>query len=239
MNNLFALLIAVSTSFSAELAQIRVEEAGEWRTFETGQPIISAEATPGGEPRLWNAIPSALTTLEFFYVTRDTAKDGADDYGRVDFSVTSDGPLWMLTTKSFGDYGSGSDWRADLSTMAQLEASGWRLISTNILTRGASEENWFLFARDSKAGERFGIRTEKYMPPILLRGAPWQPTGRVVENRFHLSWPSATAGLYAVDYSENLHTWIPVAQLTAVSDRTIYIPPILSGKVGFYRVTRK
>lgn len=168
---------------AAQFATVEIHEPGEWRPFSKGEAVASPLVGPGGPVRVWGDIPERLTALEHYYLLPDTAKLDAVAYGQLDFEVTEGGIVRMLTTTSFGDYGSGSDWRTELTSREQLELDGW--VETEAFG------SWLLFERQCEAGEKFSIRTEKYHSPVLLRPLP-APVNDHFDNRLPLAGLNAS-----------------------------------------------
>jgi hypothetical protein len=175
-----SVLLMASGAFAdtITLATVNVQEPGAYESFAVGQKVGSVYSPVG----YWHTIPTVLAggTLQSFSLGFDPAKANAEEYGKLDFTMTSTGPVWMLTTTRFGGGGDSSgDWLPEVSTQAQLEADGWHVILQGVETEtgyGAFGTNpldnfgWLLFERQSVAGESFSIRTEKYIAPVILQG---------------------------------------------------------------------
>lgn len=176
-------LAAVSSTFASTitLATVQINDSSAQHAFTTGA-LVADPATGTGPSTYWHTIPSVLNegSLQFDFLTVDSNKASAVQYGKLDFTVESTGPVWMLTTTRFGEGGNGSgDWLPEVSTQSQLEANGWNLVLEGVQTETGyntygqnSLDNfgWLLFQRSSIAGENFFIRTEKYEAPVILQG---------------------------------------------------------------------
>lgn len=176
--------LVVAPAFGATpivLATVTVAEPGELRSFGEGAQVASA-LTGTGPTTYWKSIPAVLSeaTLQHFYLEVDGTKADAVAYGLLDFTVSSDGPVWMLTTSRFGGGGNSSgDWLPEVSLRAELELAGWQFLLGGMVTEtgygavgtnSGNDLDWLLFERQSLAGEIFSIRTEKYQAPVILQG---------------------------------------------------------------------
>lgn len=168
------------------------------------------------------------------------AKSSTVEYGKLDFVLVTDGLVWMLTTTRFRNSG-GSDgnWLAELRTQSQLETDGWRIIARDVQSEYGSAppgenkslQEWLLFERTCKAGERFSIRTEKYQSPVILRpksGITEDAPGlrlRMVKSgtgRMQLE-AKGDPGLYLLQSASDLRSWVDVneARLTSANFETV------------------
>ncbi len=175
-------ILQSSASFAApipQLADVRMDAPGEWRTFAIGQ-LVAAVATGNGSASYWRTIPPALGEgeLEHFYLSEDTSKTNSIQYGKLNFTVLSDGPVWMLiTTRFFNSGNSSGNWQPEVKTQADLESQGWHVIESDLQSEygygvpGSNTNliNWMLLQRDCTTAEQFSIRTEKYQSPVILR----------------------------------------------------------------------
>ena len=202
----------------SKLSTVQVNEPGEWRPFDLGELVASANTGNGGST-YWRTVPEAVRSMDFehYYLTADSSKTSTVDYGKLDFTVMSDGPVWMLTTARFFDSGNSSgDWQPEVQTQAQLAADGWRIIARDVQSEYGYEppgENqsllgWILFERTAKAGQQFSIRTEKYQSPVILRtlrpklrAFKYKSGGLVIE-------ANGSAGRYRLQSSSDLKTWV-------------------------------
>jgi hypothetical protein len=192
MFGVFGLLVTLNASAAPMLlADVNVLEPGEYRAFDVGQAVGYG---PTGPTAYWNSFPSVLASnsMQFYYLAYDSAKALGSDYGRIDFQVSTGGPVWMFTGQNYGGGGNSSgNWIPELSSPAQLQAAGWHLvnITPNVVAEwgyGAPGTNTNFYAvdlweRQSLAGETFSIRTEKYGAPVIMNGtAPIPEPGTVV-----------------------------------------------------------
>ena len=202
----------------AKLSSVQVNETGEWRSFDIGELVASANTGNGGST-YWRTVPEAVRNmkLEHFFLTVDSSKTSTIEYGKLDFTAMSDGPVWMLTTARFFDSGNSSgDWQPEVQTRDQLEADGWRIIASDVQSEYGYEppgENqslleWILFERTAKAGQQFSIRTEKYQSPVILRSIrpklrafKFKSGGIIIE-------ANGSAGRYRLQSSSDLKTWV-------------------------------
>ena len=164
-----------------QLATVQVNCPNLQKEFVVGT-MINAPDTGTGPWTFWHTIPAVLSegTLQFDYLTDDPNKYEAHEYGKLDFTVQTDGPVWMLTTTRFGSGGNSyGDWLPEVSYQSDLEADGWNLILEGIETEtgynsfgenNVDDFGWLLFQRDSSTGETFSIRSEKYYAPVILQG---------------------------------------------------------------------
>ena len=97
-------------------------------------------------------------------------------YGIITFEVLTDGPVLLAVTDRWGGGGNASgdvDWIPQLTTYDEFIQQGWTEYASPMLIYNHQldivGENYFtVFRRDSVAGERFTLRTEKYWPPLPL-----------------------------------------------------------------------
>ena len=177
---LVVLMVSNLAAAATTLATVQVNEPSEYRDWTQLSQIADAEGGTG-PTAYWRTIPSFIdsASLDFSYLRTDPAKTDAIQYGKLDFTVQSSGPVWMLTTTRFGGGGNSSgNWLSEVSYQADLETAGWSVIADGIVNEygyGAAGTNtnfidWILFERQSTAGEVFSIRTEKYQSPLILQG---------------------------------------------------------------------
>lgn len=223
------LICSVQTSASdMPFATVKVNEPGEWRSFSVGQ-VIASSATGNGGSTYWRSIPESLTTpaLEFYYLGEDQSKTDTIKYGKLDFELATGGRVWMLTTIRFKNSG-GTDgnWLDELSTQADLETEGWRIVGRSIQTEwgyekfGANQSfmDWLVFERIGTAGEQFSIRTEKYQSPMMLR-LKASPETSGLRLRISKADPGQVKleaigdpGSYALQASSDLRSWVSVSE---------------------------
>lgn len=235
---------------AGQLAAVDVHEPGQWRALETGSLVAAEETGNDGETK-WLAIPNALSapSLDFFYLILDTQKTSSVNYGLLDFTVKTDGPVWMLTTTRFADSGgSGGNWLDEWSSEDTLRANGWRVGAIGTIQtvfRGTTIVDWLLWERNCKAGESFSIRTEKYQSPIVLRGttvASELPASglalRILKSGRTATVEARGVGQYDVEISSDLKTWTTTAvvNLTSNSSFQSISSALYSGKALFYRL---
>ncbi len=179
----FVAVVVTSPTFAEtiQLASVQVNDPSTQQGFATGA-LVYSPATGTGPSTYWHAIPAVLNeaSLQYDYLTPDPSKTDPVQYGKLDFTVETSGPVWMLTTTRFGGGGnSGGDWLPEVSTESQLEANGWQVILEGVQTEtgyspfgqnAPDNFGWLLFQRSSSAGETFSIRTEKYNAPVILQG---------------------------------------------------------------------
>ena len=163
-----------ATAQTLSLATVDVTVPGEYRPFVVGE---QACLPLNGVGQNWTNIPPDLGNLNFYYVGNDPSKTTSDQYGLITFTVMTSGPVWMLTTWRYGDGGAGTPgtgWMAELTTPEQLQLQGWTKLRSDIgIDGGLSEDD--LWQRYSTAGESFSMRTEKYIPPVILQNAVPEP----------------------------------------------------------------
>ncbi len=176
-----ALLQANVFAATQQLATVNVVDAGELRPFKVGE-YVASQATGTGPATIWQSIPSILNegNLSHYHLNPDPNATGPLPYARIDFTVATSGPVWMLTTTRFGAGGNSSGgWLPEVIYQPQLEAAGWKVILEGIKSETGyspagqnviDDFGWLLFERMSTAGETFSIRTEKYLGPVILQG---------------------------------------------------------------------
>ena len=162
------------------LATVQINDPHTLNSFSVGGQVSIPTMGPTS---YWDSYPAPLTSgpLLFDFLTDDPTKTSGIQYGKLDFTVETNGPVWMLTTTRFGEGGNDSGgWVPELSSESQLQASGWSIIAQGIQTESGysafgSSDNYLdnftytLFQRQSVAGETFSIRTEKYYAPVILQ----------------------------------------------------------------------
>ena len=192
-------LLSTAFSFDATasvitLATVQMNQPVELHTLQVGASIYNP-ATGTGPSSYWHTLPAPLNsgTLKFEYLNVDPSKTtGAVDYGQINFTVLTTGPVWMMTPDAFPGGGNASgNWIPQLSNESQLQAAGWMPIDQGIVSEGGygpagtnqNFGNWLIFERQSTAGEQFAIRTQKYQSPVILQGtsvAVPEPTNAIV-----------------------------------------------------------
>jgi len=202
----------------AKLSSVLVNEIGEWRPFAVGELVASPNTGNGGST-YWRTVPEAVRSmgLEHYFLTADSSKTSTVEYGKLDFTVMSDGPVWVLTTASFFDSGnSDGNWQTEVRTQLELEADGSRVVARDVQSEYGYEPSgknqslleWILFERTCKAGQQFSIRTEKYQSPVILRTRPpklrafkYKSGGLIIE-------AYGSVGRYKLQSSSDLKTWV-------------------------------
>jgi hypothetical protein len=171
------LAIAHTASAAASLATVTINEPSSYQPFAVGQ-LIADPATGNGSPSYWQVIPSDVlsgSSLQFSFLNPDNTKTSTVQYGLLNFTVTSTGRVWMLTTTRFGQGGSDSgNWIPELTTEAQLQSAGWSIIDTGFFSspiKSTDVLEYDLFQLQATTGQTFSIRTEKYQSPIILQGS--------------------------------------------------------------------
>ena len=165
---LVSIIVCDSVRAQLHLADVLVNSPmGEFRPFENGEQVFA----PYGVGH-WEGIPSVLekSDLSFWHIT--TTGGWPDvSWGITQFQVQTEGPVWMITTTRFGGGGnSDGDWLPEVTSRAELEQDGWKEIASGLGDTGP-DHSYLIFERYSLAGESFTLRTEKYVPPILLVGS--------------------------------------------------------------------
>jgi hypothetical protein len=172
-----SLAIVRGASAAASLATVAINDPSSYQPFAVGQ-LVKDPSFGNGNSSYWLTIPSdflAGSNLQFSFLEPDSTKTSSVQYGLLDFTVTSTGPVWMLTTTRFGGGGNSSgDWIPELTSEAQLEADGWSIIETGFVSGPNNNStdilDYDLFQLQGTAGQTFSIRTEKYQSPIILQG---------------------------------------------------------------------
>ena len=170
------LAIARSTSAASSLATVTINDPSSYQPFAVGQ-LEKDPSFGNGNSSYWQTIPSALlagSNLQFSFLEPDSSKTSSVQYGLLNFTVTSTGRVWMLTTTRFGGGGNSSGgWVPELTTEAQLQAAGWSIIESGFVSGPNNSTNildYDLFQLQGTAGQTFSIRTEKYQSPVILQG---------------------------------------------------------------------
>lgn len=166
--------MAIPTS----LVSVNVNDPGNWRSFVVGEAV---DYNPNsGNIQRWADIPAELSDLDFYFVGQDPAKSQGPEYGMLHFTALTTGTLWMLTTSRYGGGGNPSGgWVPEVTSPAMLVSEGWSLLRSDIQTESGTlppgsnplnDYHWDLWQVNATAGESFSMRTEKYVPPVILRG---------------------------------------------------------------------
>jgi hypothetical protein len=117
--------------------------------------------THSSEGGKWLEVPAELAKLKFF-------KNQSGMQGALEFTVAADGPVAVAVNSKFGG-GGGGDWKKNAVTLAQMHQQGWADTGLKLKSsRSNYEIEWIVLVRDCKAGEKFKLQTEKYMPPFVL-----------------------------------------------------------------------
>ena len=171
-----SLAIVRGASAAASLATVTINDPSSYQPFAVGQ-LLKDPAFGNGNSTYWQTIPAnvlAGSNLQFSFLEPDSTKTSSVQYGLLNFTVTSTGRVWMLTTTDFGGGGNSSGgWIPELTSEAQLISDGWQLIDSGFVSapKGNTElEDYYLFQLQGTAGETFSIRTQKYQSPIILQG---------------------------------------------------------------------
>lgn len=108
----------------------------------------------------WNSLPEILTGARIFQPTKQGSRD-------LQFEVLQDGPIVLAASWSYD--GSASPlWFDTHTSQAKLVADGWVPIGAEVHTVRGREDDFVLFRRIVKKGERFQFHTRKYGPPMLV-----------------------------------------------------------------------
>lgn len=167
---LFGLCMVRVCTASIVTADVAVHSpAGQYAPLEVGEFIW----TNWGR-YYWYDVPAFAEEQNFlFWQGQATGFPNVAD-GITTFEVLMDGPVLMACTTRWGGGGNPSgDWEDEVTTREELEEQGWVEFATGLIdardNTPAADREWLIFRRDSVAGEAFTYRTEKYLPPMIIR----------------------------------------------------------------------
>lgn len=126
------------------------------------KPLKKGETLYGELDSAWGKIPGILNNCEFSYVHKHA--------GVTTLTVKKDGIVIIAVSTRWGGGGNSSgSWQQELTTQEELLKNGWVAAGSLLASKYSDAEGPLLFCRESKAGEKFKLRTEKYIAPIVIK----------------------------------------------------------------------
>ncbi|MDF1657096.1 MAG: hypothetical protein P1U58_05760 [Verrucomicrobiales bacterium] len=148
--------VLVDPARSAQFAIVNSAIDGKWAPLSEGADLYT-----NSEKYQWKDVPQSLVGTHFLSLPIHQ--------GFVEFDVASDGFVFLVTSTRWGGGGNSSgDWLDEVMLERDLRRAGWReLKGVGDLTAGDPGE-MIIFWRHSEQGEKYRVRTEKYVAPMLL-----------------------------------------------------------------------
>ncbi|MEX2581011.1 MAG: hypothetical protein WD342_18275 [Verrucomicrobiales bacterium] len=140
---------------AGSLASVEVADA-EFRDLEVGAECFSdAEYT-------FANVPESLKGTKF-------SVQGKHSH-TLNFTVEKGGLVFIAVSNRFSEKsGSGGDWEKSALDEKGLRRLGWRYLREFDELETDASGNALVFYKECESGETHSIRTEKYLPPFLLR----------------------------------------------------------------------
>ncbi len=124
------------------------------------QPLYEGANLWADQGNVWRTIPPYLDNMVFWkYANRKS--------GTANFVIEQPGIVVLAATTRWGRPVSGDrQWVATAATQKSLLADGWHELGQ--IADSSAVTDWLVFWRNCRAGETFGLRTEKYCAPIVM-----------------------------------------------------------------------
>lgn len=172
-----SLTAGVGESADISAARVRVDfPPGRFVPLEIGTPLSLWYARD-----TWHSFPAPMAEHAWDFYQPGT-EPGSVESGKVTFEVLSDGSVLLAVTNRWGGGGNRSGgWAEELTSQEDFISQGWKEYASPMRMldsgRNVSEAEYTVYRRESKAGESFTVRTEKYLTPILLTPRFNEPGG--------------------------------------------------------------